>query len=235
MPHHHPRRQRFAERHLDPGDRLAEFLCGLIMVLTFTLGAGLTIEDGPDAAFSLLLAAVGCNLAWGVIDGVLYVLTAMSNRNLRVRFALAVHDARDEASAQALIGAEVDERLGSLASPATREALARDLLARLRSEDGAAAVVAEARASRVTADDLLGALAIFWLELLACVPAIIPFIVLPHDHLLALRVSNGLLVVMLFLVGRQWARHAGLARWRVGLLMACLGLLLVGVAILLGG
>ena len=31
-----PQRQSFAHRHLDPGDRLAEILCGLVMVLTFS-------------------------------------------------------------------------------------------------------------------------------------------------------------------------------------------------------
>jgi VIT1/CCC1 family predicted Fe2+/Mn2+ transporter len=205
------------------------------MVLTFTLGAGLTIEDGPGAALSLLLAAIGCNLAWGIIDGVLYVLTALSNRARRLRFVLAVHAARDEAAAAALIRSEVDDRLDTLASPAARAALAADVQALLRSEAGAATAVAAVNASRVTRDDLLGALAIFWLEVLACIPAIIPFIVLSHDHLLALRVSNGLLLVMLFIVGQQWARYAGLNRWLIGLLLAGLGLLLVGVAILLGG
>lgn len=230
-----PPRERFVLRHLDPGDRLAEFLCGLIMVLTFTLGAGLTVEDGPGAASSLILAAIGCNLAWGIIDGVLYVLTALSNRHQRVKFVRAAHGAADEAAALAVIRAEVDERLGAMASPAAREALGRDLLARLRSDAGAAEAVVEARASRITADDLLGAAAIFWLELLACVPAIIPFLVFPGDHLLALRLSNGLLVVALFLTGQQWARYAGLNRWLIGLLMAGIGLALVVVAILLGG
>jgi len=231
----HPHRQSFLARHLDPGDRLAEFLCGLIMVLTFTLGAGLTIADGPDAAISLLYAAIGCNFAWGIIDGVLFVLTAMSDRIQSASFAQTVHAAHDEVTARALIDAEVEERLGTLASPAARTALADDLLVRLRGDMGAAALDAQPRASRITGDDLRGALAIFWLEMLACVPAIIPFILLSNDHMLALRVSNGLLVAMLFVVGQQWGRYTGLNRWLVGLLMAGIGLALVVVALLLGG
>ena len=35
--------RRFVE-HLDPGDRLGELLFGLIMVLTFTLGAGIELQ-----------------------------------------------------------------------------------------------------------------------------------------------------------------------------------------------
>ncbi len=53
----------FAERHLDPGDRLAEALFGLIMVLTVTLGAGVAVKDDPGAARQLLVAALGCNIA----------------------------------------------------------------------------------------------------------------------------------------------------------------------------
>ena len=55
------------------------------MVLTFTLGAGLEVQEGPDAARQLLIAALGCNLAWGIIDGVMYVMNAMSERGRRQR------------------------------------------------------------------------------------------------------------------------------------------------------
>jgi hypothetical protein len=49
---------------LDPGEQLDEVLFGLVMTLTFTLGAGLTAEDGPEGVRQLLIAARGCNVAW---------------------------------------------------------------------------------------------------------------------------------------------------------------------------
>jgi VIT1/CCC1 family predicted Fe2+/Mn2+ transporter len=225
----------FVQRHLSLGDRLAEILCGLIMVLTFTLAAGLTVAEGPDAAFTLLIAAIGCNVAWGIIDGVLYVLTAMSGRSKRVRLIRAVQDAVDETSAIAVIRPEVEERLQTLATPQARDALCRDILTQMRIDAAAAHAVTQARARTVTADDLAGAVAIFWLEVVACVPAIVPFILLPHDHLLALRLSNALLVITLFIVGRKWAHYVGLNHLLTGLLMAGIGIGMVGVAILLGG
>jgi VIT1/CCC1 family predicted Fe2+/Mn2+ transporter len=228
-------RQSFVQRHLDPGDRLAETLCGLIMVLTFTLGAGLTLEDAPGAATSLLLAAIGCNLAWGIIDGVLYVLTAMSQRSARVRFIHAVHQAPDEATALTYIRSEVDDLLAALVTPDAREALCRDALTHLRSDTGAANAVTQAKASKITADDLAGAVAIFWLELLACVPAVVPFIIFAHHPGFALRLSNGVMIVALFVVGQQWASYVGLNRLLTGVLMSSIGLVLVGVALLLGG
>lgn len=57
----------FWNRALDPGTRLAEILFGLVMTLTFTLGAGLLVQqEGREGARTLLIAMIGCNAAWGV-------------------------------------------------------------------------------------------------------------------------------------------------------------------------
>ena len=48
-----------ATRHLEPGESLSELLFGLIMTLTFTLGAGLMVQEGPDAVSDLLVATIG--------------------------------------------------------------------------------------------------------------------------------------------------------------------------------
>jgi hypothetical protein len=59
---------RFTERHLDPASRLGEILFGFIMVLSVTLTAGFNVVDGKRGVRQLLLAAVGANVAWGIID-----------------------------------------------------------------------------------------------------------------------------------------------------------------------
>ena len=60
----------FATQHLDPGSHMGEALFGLIMTLTFTLGADLVIqEEGREATRQMLIGILGCNLAWGIIDG----------------------------------------------------------------------------------------------------------------------------------------------------------------------
>ena len=60
---------------LDPDESFGEILAGLIMVLTFTLAAGVMSRDGEDGVHTVLFAAIGCNLAWGIIDAVFYVMT----------------------------------------------------------------------------------------------------------------------------------------------------------------
>jgi hypothetical protein len=59
--------KRFVLRYLDPASRLGEILFGLIMVLTVTLTAGLTVAEGRAGVRQLLLAAIGCNFAWGLL------------------------------------------------------------------------------------------------------------------------------------------------------------------------
>ena len=79
-------RASFASKYLDPATSMGEVLFGLIMTLTFTLGAGLTIqEEGREGARQLLIATIGCNVAWGVIDGVFYVLGQLFERGRKRR------------------------------------------------------------------------------------------------------------------------------------------------------
>ncbi|HEX8892086.1 MAG TPA: hypothetical protein VF783_02120 [Terriglobales bacterium] len=57
-------------RQLDSIERSSEVLFGLIMVLTFTGSFRITGGD-HNSADRMLLAALGCNLAWGIIDAVM--------------------------------------------------------------------------------------------------------------------------------------------------------------------
>ena len=51
----------------------------------------------------------------------------------------------------------------------------------------------------------------------------------------ALRVSNAIAIVMLFLTGFAFGRMTGRHPWLVGVSMVVLGLILVGVTMALGG
>jgi len=64
--------------YLKPSERLTEVVAGLIMVLTFTLGASVLSGGGADGAHAALVGAIGCNVAWGIIDGVLYIMASRS-------------------------------------------------------------------------------------------------------------------------------------------------------------
>jgi hypothetical protein len=91
--------KRFVHTYLDPASRLGEILFGLIMVLTVTLTAGLTVAEGRAGVRQLLLAAIGCNLAWGIIDAVMYIMNCVTERSSKVRLIEAIQRARDTRSA----------------------------------------------------------------------------------------------------------------------------------------
>ena len=217
----------YFQRHLDPGSRLGEILFGLIMVLTVTLTAGLTADSGRAGVRQLLVAAVGCNLAWGFIDAVMYVMDCMTERSARARLFRKVQNAADRADALAVIRREVEPQLQYLEGETHREAVYAAILEE-------ASDVTPVMTTRITREDVHGAIACFWLVVLSCLPAAVPFLVFSNPTR-ALRVSNFLLIAMLFVVGQKWAHYINASRLTTGLALVAIGLCLVGVAVLLGG
>ncbi len=215
------------QRYLDPASSLAEMLFGLIMTLTFTLGAGIIIEDeGREGARQLLIAIIGCNLAWGIIDAALYLVDSLFDRGRLRRLGLAVQRAPDDGSAIALVGGELDELLEDLTSESEREALYRRIVVNVRKKAD--------RARPLTRDDWMGALTSFWLVVLTSAPAAVPFLIFDNARF-ALRISNAILLAILFVTGYWWARHTAGKPWLVGSVLLLGGIVLVAVAILLGG
>jgi hypothetical protein len=218
----------FTAKYLDPGSVMGELLFGLIMTLTFTLGAGLVIEEeGRAGAREMLIGILGCNLAWGIIDGVLYVLGQVFERGRVRRLVSRIRASGSGDEAHALIGGELDPML----VPVTPDAVRRELYATM---------VAGARAStlepnRVRREDLMGGLAAGLLVFACSFPAVLPFALL-DDPGLALRISNAILIALLFYVGHRHAREHTLAKpWLTGLVFALMGVFLVAIAIPLGG
>jgi len=216
----------FARRYLDPASRLGEVLFGLIMVLTVTSTAGLTMAEGREGVRQLLFAAIGCNLAWAIIDAIMYLMNCLTVRGGKLRLIRAVQNARDSQTALALIQEEVEPELQSLLAPEDATAFSQSALEPI----GRAKIVPVT----LTKEDFYGALACFWLVLIACLPAALPFLIFSTPRF-ALRVSNFLLIVLLFLIGRAWARYVKANPLVAASAMVAIGLALVGVAVLLGG
>jgi hypothetical protein len=211
-------------KYLEPADILAEVLFGLIMVLTITLGARLAMgEEGGDR--ELLIAALGCNLAWGLIDGAMYVMNAMFNRGRTARIVTELKRSGDS-GALAIIARELDPRLLAITTVDERARLYRSVLH-----------IAGRRAPRRThleRDDLYAGAFCAALVFLTALPAAVPFMII-DDAVRALRVSNAILIAMLFAIGYFWARETNAHRVGAGLAMTLAGLTLVGAAMALGG
>jgi hypothetical protein len=210
-------------RALDPMDRISEILFGLIMVLTYTSTLGIVTGDRAPVR-EMLIAALGCNLAWGIIDAGLYLLDRLNEQGRNLLTFRAVRSTSDRDTATRLIAEALPPALASAATPEHLEAM-RKKLAALPEPQGR---------PRLTSNDWLGALGVCLLVFLCTFPVVIPFIFM-NDSQVALRVSNAVAIVMLFICGYAFGQHSGVRPWTMGLSMVAFGVVLVGVAIALGG
>jgi VIT1/CCC1 family predicted Fe2+/Mn2+ transporter len=64
---------------LSPLERVEEVVFGLIMALTFTGTLSVATADRAEVR-TMLIGALGCNLAWGLVDGVMYMLGVLAER-----------------------------------------------------------------------------------------------------------------------------------------------------------
>jgi nicotinamide riboside transporter PnuC len=225
-------RQRFTARYLEPVDRLAEVVYGVLIVLTFTLAyRGLESRYGnPDALTtavqSMLLAALGCTVAWGMIDGVMYILTSIFERSQRQRLLVNIQRAPDERTALELVGEELEEILGDAVTDEQRAQLSAAIYQRFKD--------VSPKRVKITRDDVLGAIAVFLLAVVATLPVVVPYLFI-DDPFWAIRMSNLIAIAMLFVVGAAWARYTNTPPLRMGLTLAGIGLAMVLIAIPLGG
>ncbi len=212
-----------SKRILEPHERISEVLFGLIMVLTFT--GSLSVADaGRGGVRTILIGALGCNLAWGIIDGILYLMGCLADKGRNLMILQGVRSASDPEKAQRLIAKALPPLIASHMEPAELESV-RQRLSQM-SEPPTRAVLKK--------NDWFGALGVFLLVFLSTFPVAVPFLFVDHV-MLAKRLSNGVAVIMLFLAGFAYGRCVGRSPVLFGMAMVGLGIVLVVLTIALGG
>jgi VIT1/CCC1 family predicted Fe2+/Mn2+ transporter len=217
---------RFIHRYLDPVDSLGELLFGLIMALTVTLGARLLTKQSDLDARELVGAMVGCNVAWSIIDAVLYLIGSVFSRNQRIRLVRKLRSAKTDLESMEAIREEFSLEDEPIVSEQDRATFHRVILGILKNAD--------TRRAHLRWQDFQAAAVIVVLVSLTAVPGALPFLVL-DDSYLALRLANLLQIALLFFVGFRWAEHTGSNPWLTGLGVVALGVALVAVSVALGG
>ncbi|HVO06100.1 MAG TPA: hypothetical protein VMT83_04895, partial [Burkholderiaceae bacterium] len=171
---------------LDPIDRVSEILFGLFMVLTFT-GTLSVATAGREDVRTMLIAAIGCNTAWGFVDAVMYVLRNLVERGRRATLLAAVRsDGAGETARRAIAS-----HIGPLAEGIDQASLERMRQWLLAQPEHALP------AMRVTGHDLKAAFAVFLLVFASTFPVVLPF-VFATDLKVAMRVSAAIAVAMMF-------------------------------------
>ena len=207
---------------LSPVDRFSEILFGLIMVLTVT-GSISASTTGEVEIRTMLAGALGCNAAWGLVDGAMYLLTTALERGRTWSLIQNVRKDPEPESARARVRAALPEELADGVSPEALEEL------RVRLVTGPAD-----RPRTVTGADLRGAVAIFLIVFFATLPVVLPFVLFTRVGV-AIRISNGMALTMLFGAGAALGSYSGFGAVRTGLVTLAVGVVLVAVTIALGG
>jgi len=211
------------KRLLEPNERIAEVLFALIMVLTFTGSLSVAEADRAEVR-TMLIGALGCNLAWGIIDGILYLMGCLSEQGRGIRSLRALRKATAPEEAHRVIADALPPMVAATLGPAEYESVRQKLVQ----------LPGPPAHPRLRRDEWLGALAVFMWVFLTTFPVAIPFIFM-NDIGQAMRVSNAIAIVLLFLAGYAFGRIAEYHRWWTGLAMVVLGGALVAITIALGG
>ncbi len=209
------------EHLLDPVDRISEILFGLIMAVTIV--GSLSIGTAQNEIRAVMLAALGCNVAWGMVDAVMYLVRTATERSRNRALARRIAGT-DQATAQRLIRQALPDAVVAISGSDEIEGMRCRLLA-LHPQAG----------TLLRRRDFAEALGVFLVVVIATFPVVVPFL-LTSNLAFALEVSRAITLAMLFVAGFALGRYAGYAKpLRTGLWMAVFGAALILAVMALGG
>ena len=208
---------------LNPVDRISEVLFGLIMVLTFT-GAISIATDGPEQIRELLWAALGCNVAWGLVDAIMYLMNVLLERGHSLTVIKNVTRSQSKDAARQMLKKEIHPLLAEL----LKEEELDQLSERLKR------IAEPSSRNLLTRADLLAGLQIFLLVFMCTLPVALPFAFL-KEVAVAMRASNGVALALLFLGGYVLAGYAGFSCFTTAVIYVVIGVFLVALTMALGG
>ena len=212
-----------SKRVLEPVERISEVLFGLIMVLTFT-GSLSAAESGRAEVRTMLIGAIGCNLAWGLIDAIMYLMGCLADRSTNLRIWQALRQAPTPEQGERVLSESLP--------PIVSEVLTASELLRIREE--LMRLPGSPPGVSLRKQDWLGAAAVFLLVVASTIPVVLPFIFI-QDSVFALRVSNAIAIVMMLVAGYAFGQLAGYRPFVTAGSMVLLGCVLVALTIALGG
>src|SRR6478609_9186285 len=154
-----------SRRVLEPAERISEVLFGLIMVLTFTGSLSVAEADRAEVK-TMLIGALGCNIVWGIIDGVLYLMGCLAEKGRSLMIFRALRNANDSQHAQRLIVAALPSVVASVLQSTELEAIHQRITQLPESPHRA----------HLSKEDCLGAVGVFLFVFLSTFPVVIPFI-----------------------------------------------------------
>ncbi len=193
------------------------------MVLTFT-GAISVATEGRQEIRELLWAALGCNVAWGLVDAIMYMMNALAERGHGVVIYKKILATKATGEVRSILRGEIQPMVSRLLTDNELDNIGE----RLKK------LPEPTRGSLLSGRDFWSCVQIFFLVFLCTFPVALPF-ALFEEVPFALRASNGVALLMLFVGGWLVASYAGFRRLGTAIVYALIGVLLVAMTMALGG
>lgn len=208
---------------LEIPERMSEILFGLIMVLTFT-GTISVSSAGEQEVGQLLWAALGCNIAWGIVDGIMYLMDTLIGRANKVKILNLLKQSKPGPETRKIMRENVNPLVSELMNDNEIDVIT-ERVKKLPDIDVK---------KTLTVKNLLVAGQIFLLVFFVTFPVALPFVFI-QEVSVALRISNGIAVLLMFTAGFSLAKYSGLKPIKTALAYTAIGALLVALTMALGG
>lgn len=221
--------KKIVKRYLSASDRLSEIMFGLIMAMTIIGASRISLVSGDEGVTGrvIIAAAIGCNIAWGIVDALMYVFTALVDRGKHARLVTAIKQSEDEESAVASICNALEDPILAHLDDAERKQVCATLYKKI--------VSAEPGNVHVEKDDVAGAIICFLLAFCTAFLVVIPFFSASGSLLLKLWLSRFISWGLLFAIGFAYAHHTGKGKLKTAITMVLIGVLITAVIMVLGG
>lgn len=225
---------RFTDKYLNPIDSLTEIFFSVMIVLIFTMAyrifSSANVAAPVAAGYSslrILIGALGAVIAWGIIDGVIFAVLSIFEREEMNRFLTDANSAKSEQEKIEIVEEELEEILVQILHEDQKDEIIRTITKGLKAPQG--------KHAQLTKDDFLAGVSHLIIAVIAVIPSLLPLVLFSHNTLLAIGVSTVVSIFILFITGMRWGMYTGVNPLRTGVIIALVAVLLALLAIPLGG
>ena len=215
----------FIREHLSTGSILAEAFYGIWMVVVVTGTIRAVEQPGESTVRVMLGAALGVNIAWGVIDGITVMWANLVDRTKERELVNALRATKGDAALRKKLGRSLGGTVAGSLSDEERERVL-DML-----EAGEPREVTRARPDR---EDYEAAIATALIDFILIFPVTLPYILFMHDLTLAIRSSQFIALFLFAGLGYAYARNAKWNRLVTPIVFALMMLIVIVASFELG-
>jgi VIT1/CCC1 family predicted Fe2+/Mn2+ transporter len=221
--------KKLVKDYLSPSDRLSEIMFGLIMAMTVIGSAKAALLNGGEDLTGrvIIIAALGCNIAWGLADAFMYVFSELFDRGKYSRLIATIKNTQDEEAAMTIISKELEADILQSLSEDERKSVCSSVFKNVAS--------IQPEKVRLSKDDIAGAFVCFLLTFFSAFLAVIPFFLPVFNLGIKILLSRVISMIMLFGIGYQYAKHTGRNKMMTAVVMVILGFIINIVIFFLGG